>query len=160
MAIWPLYLGRRFKEAGEAATKLAATDPKNASPHFVLGLSLSMAGDPKRGAEEFHQAYVLDPRPNYLAWQGWAKARQGDRAGATQVLHQLEDLSKTSFVQPYNFAIMYAALGQPDRCIAELERGLELHSEEMIEIRTSVAMDPLRYDPRFQRILRQMNLTS
>jgi len=160
MAIWPLYLGKRFKEAGEAATRLAASDPKNASPHFVLGLSYSMAGDPKRGADEFHQAYALDPRPNYLAWVGWAKARQGDRAGATQVLNQLEDLSRATFVQPYNFAILYAALGQRDRCIAELQRGLEAHSEEQVEIRTSVAMDPVRPDPRFKEILRKMNLAS
>ena len=160
MALWPLYLDRRFKEAGEAAARLAVSDPKNASPHFVLGLSFSMAGDPKRGGEEFHQAYVLDPRPNYLAWQGWARARQGDRAGATSVLQELTGLSERTYVQPYNFAIMYAALGQPDSCIAALERGLELHSEEMAEIRTSVAMDPVRSDPRFKEILRKMNLAS
>jgi serine/threonine-protein kinase len=160
MAMWPLYLGRRFTEAKEAATRLAASDPKNASPHFVLGLSLSMAGDAKQGAEEFRKAYELDPRPNYLAWVGWARARDGDRAGATQVLRELKTLEKSSYVQPYNFAIMYAALGEPDSCIAALRRGLELRSEEMAEIRASVAMDPLRADPRFQEILRKMNLAS
>jgi serine/threonine-protein kinase len=160
MAMWPLYLGRRFTEAKEAATRLAASDPKNASPHFVLGLSLSMAGDAKQGAGEFRKAYELDPRPNYLAWVGWARARQGDRAGATQVLRELRTLEKSSYVQPYNFAIMYAALGEPDSCIAALRRGLELRSEEMAEIRASVAMDPLRADPRFREILRKMNLAS
>jgi tetratricopeptide (TPR) repeat protein len=160
MALWPLYLDRKFPEAMEAATRVAAADPKNASPHFVVGLSLSMTGHPKRGAEEFQRAYDLDPRPNYLAWVGWARARGGDRAGATRVLSDLKGLSKTSYVQPYNFAIMYAALGEPDSCITALKRGLELRSEEMLEIRASVAMDPLRGDPRFQQILRRMNLAS
>jgi tetratricopeptide (TPR) repeat protein len=119
-----------------------------------------MAGDAKQGAGEFRKAYELDPRPNYLAWVGWARARQGDRAGATQVLRELRTLEKSSYVQPYNFAIMYAALGEPDSCIAALRLGLELRSEEMAEIRGSVAMDPLRADPRFREILRKMNLAS
>jgi serine/threonine-protein kinase len=160
MSLWPLYLERRFPEAAEAASKLSASDPKNASPHMVLGLALSMTGDPKRGVDEFRQAYVLDPRPNYLAWVGWTQARAGDRAGAAEVLQRLRALSKTSYVQPYNFAIVYASLGEPDSSIAALERGVDLRSEEMLEIRSSVAMDPLRKDPRFQRILRRMNLAS
>jgi hypothetical protein len=75
-------------------------------------------------------------------------------------LQRLRALSKTSYVQPYNFAIVYASLGEPDSSIAALERGVDLRSEEMLEIRSSVAMDPLRKDPRFQRILRRMNLAS
>ena len=160
MSLWPLYFERRFPEAAEAASRLSASDPKNASPHSVLGLALSMTGDPKRGADEFQRAYALDPRPNYLAWVGWARARAGDRAGAVEVLQKLRSLSKSSYVQPYNFAIVYASLGEPDSSVAALERGVDLRSEEMLEIRASVAMDPLRKDPRFQRILRKMNLAS
>ena len=160
MSLWPLYFERRFPEALTAATHVAAVDPTNASPHFVLGLALSMTGHPDRGAQEFLRAYALDPRPNYLSYVGWAHTRMGDHAGAVAVLHRLQALSESTYVQPYNFAVAFAAAGQRDSAFAALDRGIQLRSEEMLEIKSSVAMDTLRADPRFGKVLRRMNLSS
>lgn len=157
MSLWPIYYRRDYATAGEAARVLMAADPKNAIPHFIHGVALTMLGDSARGTAEFDRAYDLDPRAYYLAYAGWGRARAGDRQGALGVLRKLRVLSETSYVQPYSMAVIFASLGESDSAFAALERGIELRSEDMIETQNSPAMDPLRSDPRFKAILRKLN---
>lgn len=56
-------------------------------------------------------------------------------------------------------ASIYAALGNRDRAIAILEKGLETRST-LAFIFVDPRLDPLRSDPRFHRLLRRANLPS
>lgn len=160
MRTWPLLFSRRFDKTADLTKKLLAVDPQNASLHYVLGVALTMQGQTREGVAELERAYSVDPRPNYLCYVGWARARAGDRAGAQEVLRRIRERAAEQYVQPFVFAIMFASLGEADSAFAYLERGLVLRSEEQLDIRTNVTMDPLRSDPRFRSILRRMNLES
>jgi hypothetical protein len=117
-----------------------------------------MLGQSIEGLRELERAYATDPRPNYLCYVAWARARSGDTAGVRRILDQLREQEKKSFVQPYVFAIVYSSLGETDSAFAYLERGIALRSEEQCDIKVNVALDPLRSDPRYGDILRRMNL--
>jgi len=53
---------------------------------------------------------------------------------------------------------LFAAAGEHDRALDWLERGFEIRNPNMPGIGFSPVFDSLRDDPRFQDLLRRMNL--
>jgi len=90
---------------------------------------------------------------------GRAYARMGKRAEAAQQIAELKDLSKSRYVRPYYVAWIYAALGDKDNAFAELERSFDERDVYLNRINSDPFMDPLRDDPRFNELLRKLNLT-
>jgi hypothetical protein len=72
----------------------------------------------------------------------------------------LNELSKQKYISGYFVARIYAALGDKDKAFAWLEKAYEDRSmaSGFGTIKTNPAYDPLRSDPRFQDLLRRMNL--
>jgi serine/threonine-protein kinase len=82
----------------------------------------------------------------------------GDRAAATALLRDLEDHSTTERVSPLSLAGVYTALGDKEQALGLLEKA---YAEREFWLRTlgiDPDWDPLRSDPRFQRLLRQLKL--
>ncbi len=65
--------------------------------------------------------------------------------------------AKREYVSPDVFAIMYAHLGEKDEAFEQLEKSFE-EGEDMSDLKVGPMWDPLRDDPRFQDLLRRMNL--
>ena len=71
----------------------------------------------------------------------------------------LDDLSKKKYVSPVAMAIVYTGLGEKDKAFQWLERSYEEHcSGPFDHVKVYPIFDPLRSDPRFQDLLRRMNL--
>ena len=74
-----------------------------------------------------------------LGRMGYAYARAGKRDEALKILDQLEQRSKQSYVSPYTFAAVYAALGERDReALLMREEGLD-YNEIAAALELSVA---------------------
>ena len=85
-------------------------------------------------------------------------AVSGRRAEAQKVLDQLTELSKQKDVPALDMVI-YAGLGEKDKALEWLEKAYEDRSiSGAPEINVDPIFDPLRSDPRFQDLLRRMNL--
>jgi hypothetical protein len=61
-------------------------------------------------------------------------------------------------VNSIDVATLYAIAGENSQALEWLEKGLEERSPQMPYVDTSVGLAPLRSDPRFQDLLRKMNL--
>jgi len=72
------------------------------------------------------------------------------------VLDQLNEISKRKYVPAYARIGIYADLGDKDKAFEWLEKGYD--ERFLAYIKTDPAYDPLRSDPRFQDLLRRMNL--
>jgi serine/threonine protein kinase/Tfp pilus assembly protein PilF len=88
----------------------------------------------------------------------YAYARQGKRAEAEQQISRLRDLPKTRYIRSYFLAYIYAALGDKDQAFAELEQAFSERDFFLGRIAIDPAVDPLRDDPRFKRLMKRMNL--
>jgi len=66
--------------------------------------------------------------------------------------------AKQEYVPPTSFANIYAYLGDNDQAMRWLEKGYKEHEFVMTYLNVNPAYDPLRDDPRFQELLRRMNL--
>ena len=54
-------------------------------------------------------------------------------------------------------AYVAVGLGEHDETISYLQQGWEAHDGVMANLNLPVAFDPLRFDPRFQALLKKMN---
>jgi hypothetical protein len=79
----------------------------------------------------------------------------GRRAEALKVLDQLSELSKQKYVRPVFMARIYVGLGDKDKAFEWLEKD---YDERSLPFILDPIFDPLRSNPRFQDLLRRMNL--
>ena len=89
---------------------------------------------------------------------GHAYAKLGKRVEAEQQIALLRELGKTRYVRSYYLASVYATLGDKDKAFAELERSVEERDCYLGRMSVDPFMDPLRDDPRFNGLLKRMNL--
>ncbi len=66
--------------------------------------------------------------------------------------------SPTSFVPPVDLAELFATVGEHERALEWLERGFEQRDPNMPYVGVQPHFDSLHDDPRFQDLLRRMNL--
>ena len=72
------------------------------------------------------------------------------------MLAELQRADETRYVPPTELALIHAALGDIQQAMAELERGYQQRSNEMVSLKVEPMFDPLRADPRFQKIIADM----
>jgi adenylate cyclase len=82
----------------------------------------------------------------------------GNSERAREILQQLHDRATREFVSPYHFAYVYAGLGEADAAIDRLELAFEKRSGAIYGIKGSFLFKNLRSHPRFESLLRRMNL--
>jgi len=154
-----LYLSRHFDEA-EAHLKTVTA----LYPGFWLGFQRLAITQMARG--ELDAAVASAKKAFELAGEGNVRrdratlaslyALSGRKAEALALLAELRTIAQTAYVPPTDFARLYAALGEPDRAIAELEKAYEVRDGDMFMLNELPYFDPLRDDPRFQEIIRRM----
>jgi tetratricopeptide (TPR) repeat protein len=84
--------------------------------------------------------------------------RTGRRAGARKLLGELLELAKKQYVSPASVAIAYIGLSDFDHAFAWLDQACLEHDFALSSLRVEPVYDPLRSNPRFQTLLRRVNL--
>jgi serine/threonine-protein kinase len=149
----------RYDEALQAATRAIEFDPHHDRAHSTLGWAYLKKGMSDEGLAELERAVSVSPgNTQWLAQLGQAYALVGKVAKAREVLRQLEELSRTTYVSPYHAAFVYTGLGEQDRALDLLERALEERAGAVYGVKGSFLFTPLRSHARFTALLRKMNL--
>ncbi len=149
----------RYEEALQAALQSVEFDPTYDRAHATLGWAYLKTGRPTEGVAELEQALALSGQSlNWLAQLGEAYALVGRTAEARQILAQFETMAAGSYVSPYHRAYIHTGLGEYDAAIGWLERAHADRSGAIYGIKGSFLFQPLRTHPRFQALLRKMNL--
>jgi Flp pilus assembly protein TadD len=92
-----------------------------------------------------------------IALIGYSLAKAGRRDEARAVLDELLKLSKTRYVPPYNFALVYNALGESEKALDYLEKGFAEKDVRMVFLKVEPKWNNLRSEPRFIELMRRMN---
>src|SRR5215467_5212154 len=107
-------------------------------------------------AERLRQPADGIDRP-YLLYLAGIYARMGKRGEAMETVATTE--KEGSPYDAHALAVIYCALGDHDRAIASLERGVQAHTL-MPFVFVDPPLDPLRSDPRFKQLCRRVGLPS
>ena len=89
---------------------------------------------------------------------GWIYAVSGRRADALKIAKELKDLSSHAYVDFYQVAEIYEALGDKDEAFRLLEKAYEEHSSNMPFLAVDPFWDGIRSDPRYADLLRRVGL--
>jgi TolB-like protein/DNA-binding winged helix-turn-helix (wHTH) protein/Flp pilus assembly protein TadD len=152
-----LYFLGNYDQAIEQERKTLELD-NFALAHFVLGLAYEQKGNLEQAIIEFQKATTLDTNPIYPAGLGHAFASAGRRREARKLLRDLIKLSKQRDIAWNEIAVIHAGLHENDQALAALETAYRKHSSQLNWLKVDPRFDSLHNDPRFQALLRQMNL--
>jgi tetratricopeptide (TPR) repeat protein len=151
-----LVLARRFDEAIAAEAHAIQLDSTNGPAYWSLGSAHAATRKFQVAAQDFARARALSGL--MLGEEGYSYARSGDVARANAFLASLDERARTTYVDPYERALVYAGLGDRDRALDWLNRAREAHSASIIWLRTEPMLDGLRGDPRFAALIREVGL--
>jgi len=93
-----------------------------------------------------------------VATRGYALAKSGKLAEAQTVLTELQKSSATRYVAPYNFAIIYNALGETHTALDYLEKAFAEKNVLMVFLKIDPKWNNLRNDPRYKALLWRIGL--
>jgi TolB-like protein/Tfp pilus assembly protein PilF len=151
----------RYDQAVVQAEDAVEFDPSYDRARATLGWAYFLSGRQSEGLVELETAVSVSGRNTlWLGQLGEAYAMAGHAEKARDILRELEERAKTSFVSPYHFAYVYTGLGDSDRAMDWLERAVAERTGPAYAIKGSFLLAPLHAHPRFHALLRQMKLES
>jgi serine/threonine-protein kinase len=139
--------------------ELADMDPSFYKGHSSMGRVLSLMGEYELAIEALERARELGGElPSILGALGEVLARAGRRAQALGVLQELEAMSETRWVPASCFAILHLGLGDRAAALTYLEAATDARELAVTALRVHPLYDPLRGEPRFERLLERIGL--
>lgn len=156
---WDLYFARRYDPAAVELRKCLELQPDYFFGYYMLGQAYAQQGKIDDAITAQRKAAEISPGAAWpLAEIARDFALQGKLPEARQAIRDLLARSQHFHVPPYGIATVYAALGDKDQAFAQLERAYAQRSFFMGFLKVDPELDTLRSDPRFQDLLRRMNL--
>jgi adenylate cyclase len=154
-----LHFARRQAEAIAQFRATLEMDPNYSFAYYWLGKAHLQNGELERGIAELRRAKEADPHnPDVMSSLGYAHAMAGHRDAAQKALEELHQQSQTSYVSPYFFAVIHAALGDTDQALTLLEAAYDDRSFFIAGLKRDPMLDGLRPDPRFTELLKKVGL--
>ncbi len=151
-----LRFARRYGEAISAYQASIAIDPGHAAEAYALrGLSFYSAGDlaAARSSCEANRDNYRSQICLALVYHGLGRA-----ADASAVFEKLRQFAGEA--SAYQYAEITAQWGERQLALRWLEKALQLRDPGMSYAKTDPLLDPLREEPRFQAVLRELNFPS
>ncbi|MGH9704524.1 MAG: protein kinase domain-containing protein, partial [Candidatus Acidiferrales bacterium] len=155
-----LVFTRQLDPAIEQLRSCIELDPSYWFSHYFLGRAYEQKGRLPDAIAEYQRAVELEP-DNAENWANLAHADalSGKKAEAQKILDRLQQMSAHNYVAPYNFAAIYAGLGEKDQAFAYLDRAYADRSGFLaFYLTTDSRLDNLRSDPRYHELLRRIGL--
>jgi TolB-like protein/Tfp pilus assembly protein PilF len=152
-----LYYARRYDDAIRQLQETLKMDSDFGAAHLILGWCYAEKGMYDQALAEMQRGIALGVAGGgALGRIGYAYARAGKRDEALKILNQLEQRSKQSYVSPYTFAAVYAALGEGDRAFSLLQKCVDEGAAGQSFMKVDPVFDSLRDDPRFAELMRRL----
>lgn len=151
-----LTLSRRNQEALKYCRLALELDPDVSYGHLNLGEAYLRNEMYDEARAEFRK---MPERERSVSLQAlaYAEARAGRRSVAVGHLSELLSSPQTSQVLDYNLMLIYTALGENEKALAQLGK-LPLTRFNIALLKFDPQLDPLRSDPRFTSFLQSRGL--
>jgi Flp pilus assembly protein TadD len=157
-----LYLAGRYNDCiSELKTGLELA-PSLGLLHSMLAMCYGRSGDSQHAVESSERAVSLDKgillRQAQLAY---VYTLTGEKSKAAAVAEKLNEQARSQRAQWFPVALAEAGMGNTAAALTALERAVDGHEIGITEFSlvNDKIWDPLRDDPRFQRILERTNLS-
>jgi Tfp pilus assembly protein PilF len=154
MSLGHLFLFRREDErAVQQYRRTIEVDPTFHEGRIALGFFYLSRGQPQQAAVAFPEIPATRADRDVLA-----HILAGRRAEAQAALDRIEQLSRFRYVSAVDLAVLNVLVGRNQQALDWLEQGFRDRATDMMFLKVTPWFDKLRSEPRFQELLRKMNL--
>ena len=140
-------LARRYDEAIAQLRSTLTLDNNFAYAHQNLGLALFVKGNIEAAIAEYEKAQKLNDSCDILALLVCAYSGLGRKSDALQTFDKFEQCAQNHTVRNHVYAVAHMGVGDNGAAISYLEKSPESW------LRIDPLLDPLRGDPRFQKLV-------
>jgi TolB-like protein/cytochrome c-type biogenesis protein CcmH/NrfG len=146
-----LYRSRRYQEAIAAATDAISLDADDQPPYGFRGLAYYGLGDFD------HARASCEAKPDFLISQ-WCLVMTYDKLGRHAEAQAVLAKFKAAYgdAEAYQYATIDAQRGDALQALDWLDTAMRLRDPGLEYLRTDPLMDPLRNEPRFQAVKREL----
>ena len=155
-----LYLARRYDESIAQLEKTKELSPYFWFTYQRLAQALLAIEDYERGIKIMQKGIELAGPDTVRSGKhtlAYLYARSGRRQEAVEILEELAEQEKTTYIPPSDLALIHTALGNNDEAFEWLEKAVEVRDADLFMLKVLPVWDPLRDDPRFDDLLRRLN---
>ncbi len=158
--LWPAWQGWQFWKTGQydktldGARKALELNPDFPWGLYVLGVGYAEKGMYEQAISAHQKAAGVSPTVRWAL--GYTYAVAGQREAAQKIATEL--IRKPLPMDTWGLAEIYTGLGDKDEAFRWLDRCAALRFTWMPWITNEPPFKPLRPDPRFQALVRRMNL--
>ncbi len=145
---------RRNKESLAAYRNALSFLPDNASLQRATLATHYALGDFEKVRSLCEGELKEDPRSDCEGWMAMAYDKLGRHAEAEASLERTK--ARWSDAAAYAYAEIYAQWGDTPKALEWLETALRLHDVDLQGLKVEPLLDPLRKEPRFQEIEREL----
>ena len=154
-----LHYARRYDESIAQLRRTLDVDPTDFAAHLVMAADYALEGMLPTALAQCDSAIAIAPqRPEAAESCAWINARAGRRQQAQDLLQRMTSTTRRYRTDPIEIAKVYENLGDRDRAIAWLRRAARERFPTLVFVKTDPILDPLRSDPRFQALLRELGI--
>jgi DNA-binding winged helix-turn-helix (wHTH) protein/tetratricopeptide (TPR) repeat protein len=157
---WHHLMAREYDRAIPQALKTIELNPDFIQAHRVLGLGYLYTNRLADACAEFQKGTELSHNdPVARAYLARCYARAHRTADARSILDALISASSERYISAAEIAGVYAALGDANKSLEWLDKACSEHAGALVYLNIDPVYDRMRGDPRFQAIVRRVNLT-
>jgi len=153
------WLARRHDLHFANARRMVELHPNMPASHWSLGAYYLEMGKFDEAIPAMRLAVeTSDNATMFVALLAETHAAAGHGHEAKNIVEQLLEHSAQRYVNPYLIARVYVALGDNDEAFRWLETSYLERAAWMVTLNVDPRMECLRFDPRFEELLRRMNI--
>ena len=150
-------LRRDYDGAMEEYRRVGELDPGYYKAYSGQARVLNLTGQYDRAIAMFEKALsIAGDVPNIVAALGQTLALAGRRQQAYECLERLNETARRRHLSSSCFAILYLGLGDLEKSLGWLEHACDQHELQIGGVHVHPVYDPLRAEPRFQKILERI----
>jgi len=154
---WHYLYARQYDQAIQQCQKTAELDRNYPETADFRGLAYEQKGMYREAIAELQMAVNLSGNsPHIKAELGHAYAIAGETTPALDILDELKRGSTETHISSYDIAVIYIGLGRKDQAVEVLENAYQERSEWLRYVKVDPRLDPLRGDPRFEKLANQV----
>ena len=156
---WTYYIEGDYEHALQELLRTEQANPDFSQTRLGLGSIYLQKGESQKAIQEMKKGVELSGEdPGAISSLAYAYARTGDPTQARSLLERLKESWRKKHVAAWDIAIVYAGLGDREQALTWLERAAAEHSQALFRIKIEPWLTPLYSEPRFQALVRKMNL--
>ncbi|MBI4908434.1 MAG: hypothetical protein HY820_32715, partial [Acidobacteria bacterium] len=155
---WRLYFARHHEHAMQYSRETLGMYEKSLHAWYVLGLAALAQGSFAEATATFEQAVQVFGDPFSAAWLGLVYGSAGEHEKACAMLGWLDQAAAGRHVPAICRAWIHMGLGNNDAAFDWLQKAYSEHDAQLLWMRVTPFYDPLRGEPRFQKLIARLNL--